>query len=598
MPTGIEVIKTAGSIQVLPAAADAVSVTPSTTAWANSNYTQIVASAASDFVLLGLIVSPPVGDQFFDADIGFEVDIATGGAGSESVIATFTANHNQFFQMYPVNSYIPCSIPIDNIASGSRIAVRMRKSNPAAALTSAWKYAIHVASKPLGANITTTTNPILAAPSAADSISIAVPGTGNWSNTAYSTVIASTSSAIVLAGVAFKTPGSPAYNAELDIATGAAGAEVVVTTVKQPGGIQSPGYIPLRPLLDNIGNGVRVSIRLRTNYNTGNIYVRLAYYSKTGLGSVNNLLTTKPLKWTPSAALGITIPTNATNWVNGTYAEFVASLSANTQIAFIQPCLSSTPEKEVDLSIGASSSEVVKATFRSTWIGNNGGGEANFNAVWPIDLFPSGSRLAARARNNGSNGSGITVCSIGYYEALDAGLKTTKSPLALPSAADGISITPSNSAWGNSSWVELVSNIGADGGSIISLHFYVAANILVEYELDIGTGSAGSETVVATHRGFTQFANPTGESNKQAVFLIPYAIPANSRVAIRLRKQGTDTTAWKLGATYFATAGSPSGGGAGKGNKGGKSGGGGVHIQVPSGATYFNVGNAGVGVES
>jgi hypothetical protein len=538
----IELITTAGSIQCLPTGAAGVSVTPSNSAWANSAYAQVVASAAADLVLLGVVAVPAT-----NAD--FEVDVATGADGAETVIATLTGC-DQEGPNYGSSGPIPLSIPVDNIASGARIAVRMRK---AGTNTTAWQVSLQVASKPLGATITTTTNPSLVYPPAAASKTTANSGTP-WTASAWTEVVASAADALVLGGVACGTPGTNGAAAtEVDVGVGAAGAEVVLTTVRFGADRAAPCYFPLRPLLDAIPASSRIAVRTRSSWNSGTNYIRLLYYNKTNLGTVTNLLTTKPMKWLPSGAAATQVPQSSTNWVSGAWTQFSASLAANSQIVALQCGTAVGAQREIDLGIGGAGAEAVQATVRLAY--GSGGQSSNHEAVfsWPLDLFAAGGRLALRTRGIGNNTTGLLIA-VGYYEADDSGLKSATATNTLPAAAGSVSITPNGTAWANSNWTELTSGIGSQI-EILDLQWNYGVQP-IEFEFDVGTGGAGSETVVLTTRGFIEnYCYDSGVH--RLTFFTPYAIPANTRVAVRMRKAGTNTTAWTIGATYSTATAAP-----------------------------------------
>lgn len=127
----------------------------------------------------------------------------------------------------------------------------------------------------------------------------------------------------------------------------------------------------------------------------------------------------------------------------------------------------------------------------------------------------------------------------------------------LPDATDSVSVTPSGVSWGNSSWVELEDSMPTagilTGITPLSLAAF-SASPAVGYEFDIGVGSAGNEVVISTFRGsFAFIANTPSASGCPwipCVFGID-AIPAGSRVAVRMRIASTNTTAWKVGVTYL-----------------------------------------------
>jgi hypothetical protein len=131
-----------------------------------------------------------------------------------------------------------------------------------------------------------------------------------------------------------------------------------------------------------------------------------------------------------------------------------------------------------------------------------------------------------------------------------ASIVTTKPLHWIPPAADGVSVTPNASAWVNSAWVQ----ISASTPGIWTLQTVTAFSDSgpspVHFEIDIGTGASGSEVVVGTLPGCKESTTWNLESYFLS-FGIPISIEAGLRVAVRLRKQGTDTTAWTIALGYY-----------------------------------------------
>jgi hypothetical protein len=79
---------------------------------------------------------------------------------------------------------------------------------------------------------------------------------------------------------------------------------------------------------------------------------------------------------------------------------------------------------------------------------------------------------------------------------------------------------------------------------------YLAAANDTEYEFDIGTGAASSETVIWTQPGVNLDGVTRREPPVDALSSLRY-VPSNTRIAVRLRKQGTSTTAWTFKMNYY-----------------------------------------------
>lgn len=239
-----------------PAAADSVSLTPSGVAWTNSAYVTLLASISSDAVLTAVHVRTT-----YNANVDFEVDIATGAAASEVVIATIKGwSRGQAFSTGTDFTHFTLTIPVDAIANGARLSARIRHSTTD---VTAWLVAVSYYKKPIVGLLDVSAKPPKVAPAAAALTSM----TGNataWLNGTYVQVIASTAAALVVDGI-IATCTSNGVEFEIDIGVGAAASEVVVHTIRGIGAVLTGGfgYVPLSNPLDNIGSGKRVAVRAR-----------------------------------------------------------------------------------------------------------------------------------------------------------------------------------------------------------------------------------------------------------------------------------------------------------------------------------------------
>jgi len=261
---------TTNAQQVAPSAAVGVSVTPSGTAWVDSSWVQVIASASADAVLTGIIVAQPG-----ISNVDFEVDIGVGGAGSEVVIATVKGFFIDNLAYGP--NLFPCILPIDAIPNGSRVAVRMRKSGTSV-LT--WSFAITYYLKPITGTLLVTASPLLCVPTGAVGVS-ATANLSTWVSGSWVELIASTASAIVVTGVYAKN-SLTGLQYEVDIGTGGAGSETTVHTVRcyNNNGDGGPYMNWLRNPLDNIPSSTRVACRARANSGSQVVLVGLLYHAK------------------------------------------------------------------------------------------------------------------------------------------------------------------------------------------------------------------------------------------------------------------------------------------------------------------------------
>jgi hypothetical protein len=257
------------SLQSWPSAADGVTVTSDGGAWGSSAGVELTSATTAAAVLFGISVLPPSSTEHF------EIDIGTGAGGAEVVVTRFRSQI-RMGNGAGERCQILLPVALDNIANGVRVAARIRVNTGASV---AWRIAAIYADKPLTGSVLTTAVAQQCEPSAALPTTVQ-GGTPAWANGTWVELTASTASAIVLTSI-IPSPGSGEY--ELDIGTGAGGAEAVVTTIKFHMASDGSGgmshQMPFYPL-DNIGNGVRVAARMRTNGAAAEARIAYTYLAK------------------------------------------------------------------------------------------------------------------------------------------------------------------------------------------------------------------------------------------------------------------------------------------------------------------------------
>lgn len=263
---------------VLPAAAASLTIAPDSNQWTNGSYVEVTAALGADRYLVGVVI-------FFGAGgvppASYELDIAIGAAASEVVTDTLRFNaRNSVNVNGDPNGWCRLPVPSDQYPSGARVAARLRVGG--FFQNGACHLALVFLPKPLTGSVRTTTNPLKAMPAAT---LLSLTATTPWANSAYVEVTAATANAIILGAIAANVVASTEY--ELDVATGAAGVEVVKTTLRSYHGNTTQdaghGYHVLNPLFDNIGSGVRVAIRIRASLANGQVFgLGLNYYDQAG----------------------------------------------------------------------------------------------------------------------------------------------------------------------------------------------------------------------------------------------------------------------------------------------------------------------------
>lgn len=251
---------TTSSLHWLPSAADGVAVTPSGTAWANSSWVELTASAPTD-VFLAFLTFTANGGATLAAQVSTEFDIGVGAAASEVVVATHRVRVMPDF-WGPVST-TPLGVLYASIASGSRVAVRLRHS--ATANTNIYRVAIGYYAALGGASGWASASPTYL-PTGATTIQVQGSGTVAWAFGAWVEVIpaAAVTTNILITGIV--TASIDTVN-ELQIGVGAVGVEAAIATLPYAtstggGGGDGLNYHRFpRPFCVNSGS--RVSLRTR-----------------------------------------------------------------------------------------------------------------------------------------------------------------------------------------------------------------------------------------------------------------------------------------------------------------------------------------------
>lgn len=267
--SGIELTQVGQDIEIALAAPEAVQLETAGAVTASSRGTQMTCGAANtkgsyaeliastSFAATGftLILSRPSTAGLY------MMDVAIGGAGSESVILA-----NFAIDIGATNPTVSCLIPLA-IASGSRVAVRAQSS--AAAPTLDAEIILHRGGLIGGVSYSTATT--YGADTATSSGTALANGGANTKG-AYSQLSASVTgpigALILLCGLR-NTPIANATSALIDVATGGAGAETVrISNVATHGDTLIDRYFPEAYIFPiDIAAGTRLAARAQYSTN-------------------------------------------------------------------------------------------------------------------------------------------------------------------------------------------------------------------------------------------------------------------------------------------------------------------------------------------
>lgn len=268
------------------------------------------------------------------------------------------------------------------------------------------------------------------------------------------------------------------------------------------------------------------------------------------------------LKCFPSAANGTSVTTPG---VAGTFsawvqmsAAFAVTARLGNIIAFPPTSLVAFTSFEVEIGVGSAGNEVTVGAIRGMYgITNSGGGVTagdggdfiNFGAM--ADIINAGQRVCARVRVNSTN-TGTWRISFQYWERpLTTG---TQMPVAAigpqfyPTGTSSLTTAVSSGAgaWGNGSWTAIIAS--TDTALCIS-HILAYGPQFVDWEIDIGTGSAGNETVRWTVKSRASWfaAQNAWQGGPWTFMLRPMFGPISpgTRISVRLRSSG-GTATWQV----------------------------------------------------
>jgi hypothetical protein len=497
-------------------------------------YVEVVASTSAAWLLAGVGISPSSAFESFGHS--FAIDVAVGASGSENVIGTF---RGAIFGTVGIGRGLLLSpILIDAVASGSRVAVRVRESSTN---TGTYNVTLHYYEQPVTGSLPSTTQPLLTLPEP-DGVTMSSSGT-TWANGSYVEIAAALATDIVIVGLVYGDVNNGA-DYEIDLATGGAGSESVIATVRdQSYGITNsePFFVPLGVPIA-VASGTRLAARLRSSPGSTSAFLALWYFEgPLGAGVSSSGLTTQALRVAPSAST--VTPTIGTGGAYGDWVEVITTAAADLALAGFSAAAEGHPY-DIQIGVGADGAEVPIATFKRSGGGSGSQTDSVFLPTPISDAIPSGSRVAVRIRSDSTIAGGQSIA-LYYYEDFTSDNVTPATIAGWPDAGSLAALTPSGTAWTSSAWVEL-ENATTEPLSLYGIPFDTGVD--AEYEFDLGIGAAGSESVIATIHGYTS----GGQGTELAVLpaLIPLAI--GTRVAVRGRRNSTDTGAvFAAGAVYY-----------------------------------------------
>lgn len=245
-----------------------------------------------------------------------------------------------------------------------------------------------------------------------------------------------------------------------------------------------------------------------------------------------------------SSAITLTPPSpggpGASFYQNSAWSTVIAS-TANA-IVLVGVYVGGGPQTlEIDIGTGGAGSEVVVGTI------TRAGQQRTYYFPIPIDNVGAGVRVAARIRGVAATAARIRLL---YYNGTGlVGFTATARPsLVFPVTAQGgtpIDAPSALTAWNSGAWTTLVASTAADYLIAAVMCSVGASASVIEHEVDLGVGGAGSEVVKSTHRGTHYSGSFSGV--EQALMKPPYSfVPSGSRIATRIRAEAGGIQAFRV----------------------------------------------------
>lgn len=244
-------VLTTTPLRPVPSAAAGVTITTGGS-WTYGAWVTVIATTAAPTAIAGVMLS---GGSY--SGIWWELEVGVGTAGAEVPIGTLRLWLHNSGGIGPFSVVLP--VPLGGISAGVRVAVRARANSglgaaPAVALT----YYENLSSD----QVTVSAQALSAAPLGSATATL-TPSSTAWASSAWVELLASAATDLGLLGLSHGTWATGAEaGVEYDLATGAAGAETVITTLREAGGTGKLGYTWL-PGLYPLPAGARLAVRVR-----------------------------------------------------------------------------------------------------------------------------------------------------------------------------------------------------------------------------------------------------------------------------------------------------------------------------------------------
>lgn len=254
-------------------------------------------------------------------------------------------------------------------------------------------------------------------------------------------------------------------------------------------------------------------------------------------------ITSTTLAVYPSGSTPSTVTGGGSAWTYGTWVEVISSAPAALHLAgvVLSSPSGSNVQFEVEIGIGATIGVVSPLHAYRSFYESSTGETNSFLAIFPVAVpgVSASDKVWVRVRSSGSGlTAGISLLAYSSLSDTDHVATSGQTLFSVPTGANAISITPSGTAWAWSAWTEIWTGTTVETSILgVAARGPIAG---VELEYEIGFGASSSEV------GKTSFRTANSVSGAGALRFFPlpapFPVPPNTRVSMRLRKTGTNTT--------------------------------------------------------
>jgi hypothetical protein len=190
----------------------------------------------------------------------------------------------------------------------------------------------------------------------------------------------------------------------------------------------------------------------------------------------------------PAAAASVSLTVDTGDWADSDWFTVLASAPADLLITGLNV-----------FAVGAAAAESVITTFAGQYKAAGTHGSGYIPHVIPLDAVPSGSRISARIRKNGTDADPWSVSITYLRKPITGTVTTTTKPQKAAPASDIVTVATPVVAWDNGTWQTVLASAAAD---IVIVGVAIPALTgSSDWEVDLGVGAAASETVITSVAG-------------------------------------------------------------------------------------------------